>query len=58
MKKLLCKLFGHKLVLELRYGGRSGNTPAVERLRYLMDVPVPQPWRLRCIRCGVVDPWQ
>ena len=58
MKKLLCKLFEHRLVLEFRFNRAIYGTPAVERLRYLLDVPVHVPWRLRCVRCGAVDPWQ
>lgn len=42
MKKLLCKLFGHKLVLEVQKYGIFNYYPT----------------RLRCIRCGVCDPYR
>lgn len=41
MTKWLCKLRGHRLVLDIMREGIFNNT-----------------WRLRCIRCNAIDPYQ
>jgi hypothetical protein len=42
--KLLCRLFGHRLTLDLKQHAKGLGQHEV--------------WRLRCVRCGMCDPYQ